>query len=103
MERQKEREVRIGRGEEAGPPERDPTAEQDVGLLGLLKFVVYLLLFTALAGKFVTGSFTWEYRSKWTQLKTYWPVSPLHLFSSTDRLISIAKSTSFLRTTIGRI
>lgn len=85
VERQKEREVRIGRGEEAGPPERDPTAEQDVGLLGLLKFVVYLLLFTALAGKFVTGSFTWEYRSKWTQLKTYWPQNQ-RLFS--ERLLA---------------
>jgi hypothetical protein len=90
------------RGEKVGPAERDPTAQEEVSLLGFLKFLVYLLLFTALAGKFFTGSFTWEYRSKWTQLKTYWPVSPSHLFSSTDRLISIAKSTSSIRTPIGR-
>jgi hypothetical protein len=75
VERQKEREARIARDEKVGPAERDPTAQEEVGLLGLLKFIVYLLLFTALAGKFVTGSYTWEYRSKWTQLKTYWPVS----------------------------
>ena len=75
VERQKEREARIARGEKVGPAERDPTAQEDVSLLGLLKFFVYLLLFTALAGKFITGSFTWEYQSKWVQLKTYWPVS----------------------------
>lgn len=74
--RQKEREARIARGEKVGPIERDPTAQEEVSLLGLLKFLVYLLLFTALAGKFVTGSFTWECQSKWAQLKTYWPVSP---------------------------
>jgi hypothetical protein len=75
-ERQEEREAKIARGEEVGPEERDPTAQEEVTLLGFLKFLVYLLLFTALAGKFLTGSFTWEYRSKWLLLKTYWPVSP---------------------------
>jgi len=82
VEKQKEREAKIARGEKVGPAERDPTALKEVGLLGLLKFFVYLLLFTALAGKFVTGSFMWEYQSKWTQLKTYWPVSPPYLFLS---------------------
>jgi hypothetical protein len=97
-----EREARIARGENVGPAERDPTAQQEVSLLGFLKFLIYLLLFTVLAGKFFTGSFTWEYRSKWTQLKTYWPVSLSHLFFATGHLISVAKSASFIRTTTGR-
>jgi len=80
VERMKERDAKIARGEEVGPPELDPTAEQEVGLLGLLKFLVYLLIFTALAGKFITGSYTWEYQSKWLQLKTFWPTNQ-RLFS----------------------
>lgn len=83
----KERDEKITRGEKVGPVERDPTAQEEVGLLGLLKFLVYLLLFAALAGKFLTGSFTWEYESRWTQLKTYWPVSHpvLHVQVPTDK------------------
>ncbi|KAF5387733.1 hypothetical protein D9615_000060 [Tricholomella constricta] len=84
-ERQKEREAKIARGEKVGPPERDPTAQTEVGMLGLLKFFLYLLIFTALAGKFITGSYTWEYQSKWTQLKTYWPTNQ-RLFS--ERLLA---------------
>lgn len=78
LERKKEREEKLARGEEVGPEERDPTAEEEVGLLGLLKFIVYALLITALAGRFFTGSFLWEYDGKWTRLKTYWPVNALH-------------------------
>jgi len=84
-ERQREREAKIAQGEKVGPPERDPTATTEVGMLGILKFLVYLLIFTALAGKFVTGSYTWEYQSKWTQLKTYWPTNQ-RLFS--ERLLA---------------
>ncbi|KAG5644916.1 hypothetical protein DXG03_007381 [Asterophora parasitica] len=73
-ERQKEREAKIARGEKVGPPEPDPTAHIEVGVLGLLKFIVYLLIFAALAGKFFTGSYTWEYEGKWTQLKELWPI-----------------------------
>lgn len=58
-----------------GPEERDPTAEEEIGLMGLLKFILCLVVVFALAGKFITGSYTWEYESKWTQLKTFWPVS----------------------------
>ena len=58
-----------------GPLERDPTGEEEVGILGLLKFFVVVLVCVTLAGKFVTGSYTWGYRGKWTQLKSYWPVS----------------------------
>jgi hypothetical protein len=77
VQRKKEREEKIARGEKVGPEERDPTAEEEVGLLGLLKFIVYLLLIVALAGRFFTGSFVWEYDGKWIRLKTYWPVRPL--------------------------
>ncbi|TFK74445.1 cytochrome b5 [Pluteus cervinus] len=73
LERKKEREAKIARGEKVGPEERDPTAEPEVGILGLLKFVVYLLLFITLAGKFFTGSYVWESDSKWLRLKTYMP------------------------------
>ncbi|KAH0839597.1 cytochrome b5 [Lanmaoa asiatica] len=77
----KEREEKLARGEEVGPEERDPTAEEEVGLLGLLKFIVYLLLIISLAGKFFTGSFLWEYDGKWARLKTYWPEPSGRLFS----------------------
>lgn len=70
----KEREERLAKGLEVGPEEKDPTAEEEVGLLGLLKFIVYILIIIILAGKFVTGSFLWEYEGKWTNLKTYMPV-----------------------------
>lgn len=75
LERKEEREEKLARGEKVGPEERDPTAEQEVTLLGFLKFLVYLLLIVTLAGKFFTGSFLWEYDGKWARLKTYWPVS----------------------------
>ncbi|KAF8639745.1 hypothetical protein AX17_001007 [Amanita inopinata Kibby_2008] len=73
LEKKRERDERIARGEKVGPLEPDPTAQKEVGLLGLLKFFLYLVIIIALAGKFITGSFTWEYQSKWIQLKTYWP------------------------------
>ncbi|KAG6861189.1 hypothetical protein C0995_002816 [Termitomyces sp. Mi166 len=84
-ERNKEREAKIARGEKVGPPEPDPTAQKEIGLLGLLKFFLYLSFFIALSGKFFTGSYTWEYESKWTQLKTYWPTNQ-RLFS--ERLLA---------------
>lgn len=77
LQRKKEREEKLARGEKVGPEERDPTAEEEVGFLGLLKLIVYLLLIIVLAGKFFTGSFLWEYDGKWARLKTYWPVNPL--------------------------
>ncbi|KAI6122829.1 cytochrome b5 [Pisolithus thermaeus] len=79
--RKKEREEKLSRGEPVGPEERDPTAEEEVGLLGLLKFIVYLLLIIVLAGKFFTGSFLWEYDGKWVRLKTYLPENNGRLFS----------------------
>ncbi|KAI6151730.1 cytochrome b5 [Pisolithus tinctorius] len=79
--RKQEREEKLSRGETVGPEERDPTAEEEVGLLGLLKFTVYMLLIIVLAGKFFTGSFLWEYDGKWVRLKTYLPENNGRLFS----------------------
>lgn len=73
LKKKHERDEKIARGEKVGPLGRDPTAQVEVGLLVILKFIVLLLLFASLAGKFITGSYTWEYESKWTRLKTYWP------------------------------
>jgi hypothetical protein len=74
LERKKEREEKLARGEKVGPEEPDPTYEPEIGVLGLLKFLVYLLLFIVFTSKFVTGDYFWGYNGKWVQLKTYWPV-----------------------------
>ena len=74
MKKKKDRDEKIAKGEKVGPLEPDPTAQEEVGLVGLMKFFLILIVFTLLAGKFFTGSFLWEYESKWTRLKTYWPV-----------------------------
>lgn len=78
-ERKKERLEKIARGEEVGPEEADD--DEEVGLMGLLKFITFVLLFIVLASKFVTGSWLWEYDGKWTNIKSYIPVSAkfLHL------------------------
>ena len=74
LRQKKEHDEKLARGEKVGKLGPDPTAEYEVGLVGFLKFLVFLLLLFLLAGKFFTGSYLWEYESKWTQLKTYWPV-----------------------------
>lgn len=76
-QRMKERDEKIAKGEKVGRAEKDPTAEVEVGLGGVLKFLLYLAIFVILAGKFFTGSFLWEYEGKWVHLKTYMPVSIL--------------------------
>jgi len=81
----KERDEMIAKGLKVGPKEKDPTEEVEVGLLGLLKFILYILIFIVLAGKFFTGSFLWEYEGKWTNLKTYMPTNQ-RLFS--ERLLA---------------
>ncbi|KAJ7762813.1 cytochrome b5-like heme/steroid binding domain-containing protein [Mycena maculata] len=75
LEKKKIRDAKIAKGEPVGPLERDPTEPTEVGLLGLFKFFVYTIIFLALAGKFVTGSYTWEYETRWLQLKTLWPAN----------------------------
>lgn len=59
--RQKIRAEKAARGEEVGPEEPDPTAEPEVGCLGLLKFLLIALVVATLAGKFLTGSYLWEH------------------------------------------
>lgn len=60
LERKKEREEKIKRGEKVGPEEEDPTAEPEIGCFGLLKFLVIALVAIVIAGKFFTGSYLWE-------------------------------------------
>lgn len=74
LKRKEERDEKIARGEEVGPEEPDPTAEVEIGLLGLLKFIVYTLLVITLAGKFVTGSFLWNYEELLPTLRQLIPV-----------------------------
>jgi hypothetical protein len=85
-ERQKEREAKIARGEKVGPPEPDPTAQKEVGFIGLLKFIIFSILFLALAGKFITGSYTWEYDAKWLQVKKLF--QPVMNFPFVPQLVS---------------
>ena len=74
LARKRERDQRLARGEEVGPEEPDPTAEVEIGLWSLVKFMLTTIVIIALTGKFVTGSFLWEYDGKWVQAKTYFPV-----------------------------
>ena len=60
LKRKKERDEKLARGEEVETLEPDPTEEVEVGCLGILKFILYAVLFVVLAGKFFTGSFLWE-------------------------------------------
>lgn len=69
-----ERARKVSRGERVGPPERDPDEPIEVGVKELLKILLCATLIVLLAGKFFTGDYLWEYRSRWTRLKTYLPV-----------------------------
>ena len=69
--RKRERDEQLTRGEEVGPEEPDPTAEAEIGLWGLVKFLLSTIAIVMLTGKFVTGSYIWEYDGKWVQAKTY--------------------------------
>jgi len=85
VEKKKAHEEKLANGEKVGEfKERDPTAEVEVGLLGLLKFLAVVLVMILLAGKVSTGSYTWDYETKWIQLKTYIPTDQ-RLF--TDNLL----------------
>jgi hypothetical protein len=89
LKKKEERDEKIARGEKVGKLEPDPTAVEEVGLLGLLKFLLYVAIFFVLAGKFFTGSFIWEYEGKWTNLKTYWPVCSIPCVSYSAALIFV--------------
>lgn len=74
LKKKKERDEKIARGEKVGPLEPDPTAVEEVGVLGLLKFFFVVFVVAALAGKFVTGSYTWDYEARWMELRSWFPV-----------------------------
>ncbi len=78
-EREDARLAAIARGD-PNPPraEPDPTAQREIGLLGLLKFFVYVLVGALLAGKFVTGEWGWGIQT--ADLRRLWP-SQQRLFS----------------------
>lgn len=78
--RKHERDERLARGEEVGPEEPDPTAEVEIGLWGLVRFLLSTIAIVMLTGKYVTGSYIWEYDGKWVQAKTYMTVKQ-QLFS----------------------
>ncbi|CAK5262679.1 unnamed protein product [Mycena citricolor] len=74
LEKKRVHDEKIARGEPAGRLERDPTEPIDVGVWGLIKFFLGLAVSIALLGKFVTGSYTWEYETRWLQLKRMVPM-----------------------------
>lgn len=91
LEREEARLAAVARGDPNPPAaEPDPTdlaaAEREVGLFGLCKFLVYVLLFGALAGKFVTGEWLWggEGDVRKALLGGLWPIEQ-RLFS--ERLL----------------
>ena len=66
---------------------------KEIGVLGLLRGLVYALLLFLLAGKFFTGSFVWGYDGKWVHLKTYTPnVSTLYWRWSDWMRLSLSSS-----------
>lgn len=70
----------IARGD-PNPPraEADPTAQQEIGLLGLLKFFAYLLVGILLMGKFITGEWGWGFDGA-ANVRKWWPTQQ-RLFS----------------------
>ncbi|KAI0260921.1 cytochrome b5 [Gloeopeniophorella convolvens] len=78
--RDDERRAKLARGEPAPRAEPDPTAQREIGLLGLLRFLAMLVVVVLLASKFVAGDWLWGYEGKWSNLRTYWPVQQ-RLFS----------------------
>lgn len=76
------------------PEEPDPTAEPEVGCLGLLKLVLYVLVFALLAGKFITGSFLWEHElpnfKKWIPVRRPRPLPPSFPLLSLTSVRSLA-------------
>jgi hypothetical protein len=78
--REDERLAAIARGDPNPPPaEEDPTAQREIGLLGLLKFLIYLSIFVLLAGKFVTGEWDWGLEGA-ASIRRLWPTQQ-RLFS----------------------
>jgi hypothetical protein len=86
LEREEARQAAIARGDPNPPAaEPDPTAEREIGLLGLLKFLFLLGVVVLLAGKFVTGEWMWgEGGRAWVNVRRWLPVGQQQrLFSET--------------------
>ncbi|GAW08244.1 cytochrome b5 [Lentinula edodes] len=58
-------------------------ASEHTGFVQALRLILYLIIFIALAGKFLTGSYVWEYEGKWIRLRTYFP-PPQRLFTESE-------------------
>lgn len=74
LKRKAEREEKISRGEKVGPEERDPTAEVELGIWSIIKFVVISMLVIALSGKFITGSYLWDFEDYLPTIRSLIPV-----------------------------
>jgi len=53
---------------------------QETRFVWALRLFLYLVIFSVLGGKFLTGSYLWEYNGKWIRLRTYFPPTQ-HLFT----------------------
>jgi hypothetical protein len=86
-EREDARQAAIARGDPNPPPaEPDPTAEREIGLLGLFKFFFWVAVGILLAGKFVTGEWMWGGGGKaWVSVRKWLPEQQ-RLFS--ERLLA---------------
>ncbi|KZT60236.1 cytochrome b5, partial [Calocera cornea HHB12733] len=71
LERKKRREAKLSSGTPLAPEDLDEPEESL--LWALTKIFLFLLLFTAIAGRFITGSVLWGYEGKWARWRTYWP------------------------------
>ena len=80
LEKKKEHDEKVARGEKVGPLEPDPTAIEEVDVTGFIKFIGVALLIILLSGKFFTGSFVWGSESKWLRPNTYRWVRLFHPF-----------------------
>jgi hypothetical protein len=71
-ERRKSRAERRARGEDVSEDEESVDGPRDESLIMTLgKVLLLILIGTALAGQFITGSPLWGYKGKWTNLHTY--------------------------------
>ncbi|KZP00066.1 cytochrome b5, partial [Calocera viscosa TUFC12733] len=81
LERKKRREAKLAAGTPLSPDDIDEPEESLVW--ALTKVLVVILAFTAIAGRFVTGSALWGYEGKWVKWRTYWPQGE-RVFSETE-------------------
>ena len=71
-ERRKSRAERRARGEDVSDDEESAHGPPDESvIIALGKMLLLILMVTALAGQFITGSPLWGYKGKWTNIHTY--------------------------------